>query len=60
MNRNELALDVNELTVSYGGLLAVSGASINVAPGEVVGLIGPNGANPLRGDVRWRDSSDHS
>ncbi|MBJ7381120.1 MAG: ABC transporter ATP-binding protein [Acidimicrobiia bacterium] len=44
MNRNELALDVNELTVSYGGLLAVSGASINVAPGEVVGLIGPNGA----------------
>ena len=44
MIRSEFALEVNELTVSYGGLLAVSGVSINVAPGEVVGLIGPNGA----------------
>jgi branched-chain amino acid transport system ATP-binding protein len=37
-------LDVHELTVSYGAITAVRGASLRVAAGEVVALIGANGA----------------
>ncbi|MEY3360715.1 MAG: hypothetical protein RL531_434 [Actinomycetota bacterium] len=60
------ALRVDELTVSYGGVLAVDGVSLTVAPGEIVGLIGPNGAGktslidavtgftPARGRVQVR------
>ena len=37
-------LDVSELRVTYGGVVAVDGVSLHVDSGEVVGLIGPNGA----------------
>ncbi len=37
-------LDVHELSVSYGAVSAVRGASLRVASGEVVALIGANGA----------------
>jgi ABC-type branched-subunit amino acid transport system ATPase component len=37
-------LDVHELSVSYGAVNAVRGASLRVASGEVVALIGANGA----------------
>ncbi|HET7419383.1 MAG TPA: ATP-binding cassette domain-containing protein [Candidatus Dormibacteraeota bacterium] len=37
-------LDVDDLTVSYGAITAVRGASFRVAAGEVVALIGANGA----------------
>jgi len=37
-------LVVRELSVSYGKVPAVRGASLNVARGEVVALIGPNSA----------------
>ena len=37
-------LDVFELTVNYGSVTAVHGASFRVAAGEVVALIGANGA----------------
>lgn len=40
----EPVLDVQGLTVRYGGVAAVSGVSLLVRPGEIVGLIGPNGA----------------
>jgi sulfate-transporting ATPase len=39
-----LTLDVHDLHVRYGGVVAVDALSFRVAPGEVVGLIGPNGA----------------
>ena len=38
------ALAVDDLTVRYGGVVAVSDVSLRVEAGKVVGLIGPNGA----------------
>jgi branched-chain amino acid transport system ATP-binding protein len=37
-------LDIHEVSVQFGGLLAVDGASISVEASCVTGLIGPNGA----------------
>jgi len=37
-------LDIDSISVSFGGLLALGGASIEVETGRVTGLIGPNGA----------------
>lgn len=37
-------LEINDLTVRFGGLVAVDSASVRIAPGELRGLIGPNGA----------------
>ncbi len=37
-------LDVNNLSISFGGLSAVSNVDIEINHGELVGLIGPNGA----------------
>jgi ABC-type branched-subunit amino acid transport system ATPase component len=51
-------LDVQDLSVSYGAINAVRGVSLRVAPGEVVALIGANGAgkstilNTLSGLIR--------
>lgn len=38
------ALEVSDLSVSYGSLQALEGANLEVHPGEIVALIGPNGA----------------
>ncbi|AFK55805.1 ABC transporter ATP-binding protein [Tistrella mobilis] len=37
-------LEVQDITMRFGGLTAVGGASLKVVPGRIVGLIGPNGA----------------
>ena len=51
-------LSVRNLSVSYGAIRALKGASLDVYPGEIVAVIGANGAgkstmmNAIMGDVR--------
>ena len=62
---DESLLDVQGLTVRFGGLLAVNAASISVPQGTIVGLIGPNGAgkstmfNAISGLVRTESGRIH-
>jgi len=37
-------LQVNNITVAYGNELAVQDVSFSIAPGKIVGLLGPNGS----------------
>ena len=37
-------LELRDVSVAYGGIHAVDGVSLSVAPGELLGLIGPNGS----------------
>jgi branched-chain amino acid transport system ATP-binding protein len=56
-------LVVRELTVEFGGLLALAGVSMSAGYGETVGVIGPNGAgkttlfNVICGFTRPRSGS---
>jgi branched-chain amino acid transport system ATP-binding protein len=61
-------LDVENVSVRFGGLTALADVSATVDEGEVVGVIGPNGAGkttlfnvvcgfvrPTEGEIRWRN-----
>ena len=63
-------LDISDLTVRYGDLVALRGANLRVHEGEVVCIIGPNGAGksttlaaiaggvaPVGGDIRFDGQS---
>lgn len=56
-------LEVNDLTVAFGGLVVVDGVSFSLGSGERLGIIGPNGAgkttlmNCLSGLVRARQGT---
>lgn len=43
-NKKEVVLQIKDLTKRFGGLTAVSNVSFNVYKGEILGLIGSNGA----------------
>ena len=63
-------LELQHVTVRFGGLVALSDLSFNLQQGEILGLIGPNGAGkttvfnvltgvyrPSSGDVRFDNKS---
>ena len=63
-------LEVRDLTAAYGGIVAVRGMNLTVAPGKCVALIGSNGAGkttllhticglmpPVLGSILFRDAN---
>ena len=40
----EAILEVDNVTLQFGGVTALNGVSFDIARGEILGLIGPNGA----------------
>lgn len=63
-------LEIDNISLSFGGLKAISDLSINVEKNEIVSIIGPNGAGksttlniltgvyqPDRGDIRYKGQS---
>jgi len=43
-DREGARLDVDDVAVRFGGLVALAGVSLTVEPGETMGMIGPNGS----------------
>jgi len=63
-------LEIDDVTLRFGGIVALDGVTFSVAQGRIVGLIGPNGAGkttlfnclsriyrPHRGDIRLNGRS---
>ncbi|HEX7229175.1 MAG TPA: ABC transporter ATP-binding protein, partial [Candidatus Binatia bacterium] len=63
-------LEIKNLQVAYGPLLALQAVDVIVRPGEMVALVGPNGAGkstllktisglltPRAGEIRWQDET---
>src|ERR1700685_921740 len=42
--KHSSVLEVRDVSVRFGGLVALSAVSLTVPPSQVVGIIGPNGA----------------
>ncbi|PRY41746.1 ABC transporter ATP-binding protein [Umezawaea tangerina] len=64
---HEKLLEVDGVTVRFGGLVALHDVGLSIRPGTVVGVIGPNGAGkttlfnvvcgflrPDEGELRWK------
>lgn len=63
-------LEITDVTMRFGGIVALEGVTFSVDTGRIVGLIGPNGAGkttlfnclsrlyrPMRGDIRLNGQS---
>ena len=70
MPERSKVLEVENLTLKFGGLTALDDVSFHIAEGEILGLIGPNGAGkttcfnaitgvyrPTSGSIRFRGES---
>lgn len=44
MNKDTVLLDVDRISISFGGIKAVQDVSFQIHRGEILGLIGPNGS----------------
>ncbi len=67
---SRIVLEVRDLAMAFGGLIAFQGINFDISGGQIVGLIGPNGAGkttlvncvtgvykPTRGDIRFNGRS---
>ncbi len=67
---SELLLEIEDITLRFGGVTAIHGVSCHVNEGELFSIIGPNGAGktsifntvsqvyrPQSGDIRWKGKS---
>ncbi len=63
-------IEIDEITLRFGGVTAIGGVSFSVRPDELFAIIGPNGAGktsifntisgvyrPQDGDIRWKGES---
>jgi branched-chain amino acid transport system ATP-binding protein len=63
-------IEVDDINLRFGGVLAINGVSFDVNQGELFAIIGPNGAGktsifntisqvyrPQSGDIRWKGQS---
>ena len=63
-------LDIKDVTINFGGVVAVNKLNLSIKPGEITALIGPNGAGkttvfnlitgvykPTSGDILYKGSS---
>jgi ABC-type branched-subunit amino acid transport system ATPase component/ABC-type branched-subunit amino acid transport system permease subunit len=70
VNRDQPLLDVRSILMQFGGLKALGGVDLSVAPGMIHGLIGPNGSGkstmmnvltgiyvPTAGEVRFENQN---
>jgi branched-chain amino acid transport system ATP-binding protein len=68
--RRATLLEVRDVAVRFGGVVALDGVSFELEEGQILGLIGPNGAGkttlfnclsrlytPNRGDIRFEGRS---
>jgi len=51
MEKNEIILKAENLSKTFGGIRAVSGVSLSIKRGRVVGLIGPNGSGKSHSSI---------
>jgi branched-chain amino acid transport system ATP-binding protein len=70
MTEQQPLLEVESISLFFGGVTAISDVSFEVYPGELFAIIGPNGAGktsifnslsqvyrPQEGDIRWKGQS---
>lgn len=69
-NKQGTILHVDNVTMRFGGVVAVNGANIRLRRGRLAGIIGPNGAGkttmfnlisgvytPVEGEIRFKDQA---